>query len=541
MGKRQSEKTRQRQADERPEIRLGESPVLRVTLPFLAAFVGVSFFSRIRSSPSLWEYYLGAAGILAVWLVVLLWRSVETRRMLVVEFIPRRSHYVQACVQGFIFFYWGWYWRQVYDSAPLIISQLLFAYAFDSLLCWSRREKWVLGFGPFPIIFSLNIFLWFKDDWFYLQFVMIAVGFLAKEFIRWQRDGKSTHIFNPSAFSLGLFAILLVATRSSDLTVGQQIASTLFMPPKIYVVLFLLGLLAMYFFSTTLIAACAAITLFGLSAVYLKMTGVYWFLDSDIPIAVFLGLHLLVTDPATSPRTLPGKAIFGTIYGILVFTSYGFLASLGVPTFYDKLLPIPLLNLMVPLIDRFVSSTSFERLASRSPLNAVAPRTLNLAFMSVWIVFFITMNQTGHADDAHPGKRVPFWQQACAEGRVNACRNLVTVEDAYCTSGSAWACSELGANLLEGKVVARDTDRAARLIAFACQSGRAEACTNSMFAIGGMAGAAGFELLRGDPAAEDYKILLRGGKAPFAPMSQEELFGMACQQGWETACQEKAL
>ena len=539
MGKRQSEKTRQKQ-DQRPEVRIGESPILRVTLPFLAAFAGISLVSRIRSNPEFAQYFYIAAGAMAVWLVVLLWHTLQGRRCLSVEFIPRRSHYVQACVQGFIFFYWGWYWRPVYDSFPLILSQLLFAYVFDSLLCWSRRDKWVLGFGPFPIIFSLNIFLWFKDEWFYLQFVMIAVGFLAKEFIRWQRNGKSTHIFNPSAFSLGLFALLLVATKSSDLTVGQQIASTLFMPPQIYVVLFLLGLLAMYFFSTTLIAAGAAVTLFGLSALYLQMTGVYWFLDSDIPIAVFLGLHLLVTDPATSPGTLPGKAIFGVLYGILVFTSYEFLASLGVPTFYDKLLPIPLLNLTVPFIDRLVSSRPFERMASRSPLSGLAPRTLNLAFMSVWILFFVTMNQTGHAGDTHRGKQVPFWQQACAEGRVNACRNLVTVEDAYCTSGSAWACGELGANLLEGKIVAPDAGRAARLIAFACQRGRSEACTNSMFAIGGGVGASGFELLRGEPTAEDYVILLRGGKAPFAPMSQSELFGMACQQGWETACQKKS-
>src|SRR5439155_7612377 len=132
-------------------------------------------------------------------------------------------------------------------------------YAFESLLSWSRREKWTLGFGAFPIIFSTNIFLWFKDDWFYLQFVMIAVGFLAKEFIRWNREGKLTHIFNPSAFSLSLFSFVLVVTRNSDLTLGNSIAGTLFMPPKIYIFLFMLGLIAMYFFSTTLVAASAAV------------------------------------------------------------------------------------------------------------------------------------------------------------------------------------------------------------------------------------------------------------------------------------------
>jgi hypothetical protein len=41
-------------------------------------------------------------------------------------------------------------------------GQLLFAYAFDMLLGWSRRERYTLGFGPFPVIFSINLFLWFR-------------------------------------------------------------------------------------------------------------------------------------------------------------------------------------------------------------------------------------------------------------------------------------------------------------------------------------------------------------------------------------------
>ena len=75
------------------------------------------------------------------------------------------------------------------------------------LLSWSRRDTYTLGFGPFPIIFSTNLFLWFRQDWFYLQFVMIAVGFAAKEFIRWNKDGRQTHIFNPSSFTLTIFSL----------------------------------------------------------------------------------------------------------------------------------------------------------------------------------------------------------------------------------------------------------------------------------------------------------------------------------------------
>ena len=66
----------------------------------------------------------------------------------------------------------------------------------------------------------------------------------------------------------------------------------------------------MYFFSITPVTASAAATLFGASALYSAVTGVPYFLDSEIPSAVFLGLHLLVTDPSTSPRTPFGRSDF---------------------------------------------------------------------------------------------------------------------------------------------------------------------------------------------------------------------------------------
>ena len=103
-----------------------------------------------------------------------------------------------------IFVYWGWYWPPVYESAYLIAAQLVFAYAFDMLLGWSRRDTYTLGLGPFPVIFSINLFLWFTPDWFWLQLLMVAAGFAAKELVRWRRDGRDVHIFNPSSFPLAV-------------------------------------------------------------------------------------------------------------------------------------------------------------------------------------------------------------------------------------------------------------------------------------------------------------------------------------------------
>src|SRR5882672_1807748 len=113
------------------------------------------------------------------------------------------------------------------DAAALIAAQIVFAYAFDMLLSWNSGRTYTLGFGPFPVIYSTNLFLRFQDNWFYFQFLMVAVGFLAKAFIRWEKDGRRTHVFNPSSFTLALFGVVLIATRASDITWGEGIATQL--------------------------------------------------------------------------------------------------------------------------------------------------------------------------------------------------------------------------------------------------------------------------------------------------------------------------
>jgi hypothetical protein len=258
---------------------------------------------------------------------------------------------------------------------------------------------------------------------------MVAVGFLGKEFVRWHRDGRQVHVFNPSAFSLGLFSLVLIATGTTHLTWGQEIATTLTLAPRIYLVLFLLGLVVMYFFSITLVAGTAAATLFGLSALYSAWSGVPYFVDSEIPAAVFLGLHLLITDPSTSPRTRLGKALFGSLYGVGVFGLYSILGAAGAPTFYDKLLCVPLLNLSVRGIDVAVARFRETR-ADADPAGTWTSARLNLAHMAVWIVFFGSMAATGRTDGRHAGDSVPFWQNACAQDLRGSCERMVQIEAA---------------------------------------------------------------------------------------------------------------
>lgn len=467
-----------------------------------------------------------AATVLLAWLgiLALLLRSAESGPTFQIQL--RKQHYLQALVQLSVFAYWGYYWRPVYDHALLMVAQLFFAYACELLLAWSRRRDYVLGFGPFPIIFSINLFLWFKDDWFYLQFVMIAVGIMGKEFVRWRRDGNSVHIFNPSAFSLGLFSLILIITNTTDLSWGQKIASTLTLAPHIYLFLFLVGLVVMYFFSITLIAAMAAAVLFGLSALYAWLGGVPYFIDSEIPAAVFLGLHLLITDPSTSPRSVLGKTIFGALYGIGVFALYALLTALEVPTFYDKLLCVPLLNLSVIVIDKI--ALQLQRFPGlRFAHRPAVPGSANLGLMACWTVFFMTMTLMGKTDGRHVGDQLPFWQQACVDNRGDACRRLLQLESTYCADNSAWACNELGIHYREGEITTADADLAYRFFARGCEARFQAACFNLLDET---------SHLRDDPHELDLRLLLRERGPNLMAMSKTDLYQRACEHGWNFAC-----
>ncbi len=499
----------------------------RVPFALAIALALMSLAPRVQSSAALVWSFSGAAASLLIWLAYLLFNSRSSKQERVFSVLLRPQHYIQATVQLAVYAYWGYYWRPVYDHAWLILAQLLFAYAFDMLLAWSRRREYSLGFGPFPIILSINLFLWFRDDWFYMQFLMIAVGFMGKEYVRWQRDGRSSHIFNPSAFALGLFSVVLIATNTSSLTWGQEIASTLTLAPNVYSFLFLIGLIVMYFFSITLVAGMAAITLFGFSALYSASTGTPYFLDSEIPAAVFLGLHLLITDPSTSPRTPLGKTLFGVFYGLGVFGLYSLLGALGAPTFYDKLLCVPLLNLSVIAIDRAVRSIRSESVLNVWRLDWFGGRA-NLAHMSIWIAFFASMSLLGKTDSKHQGDSLPFWQQACISGLPNACDRLLQLEATYCGDNAAWACNELGVHYREGKVTEVNAELSLGYFSRGCELKFRAACLNLLDT----------NLVARDvPHELDLRLLLREGGQNLMTQSVEELYDRACIHEWKFACE----
>jgi len=469
-----------------------------------------------------------------VWGLGLFLQARRAGRMLSLEIQLRRQHYLQACAQSSVLLYWGWSWPPVYSWLPFILAQLLFAYAFDLLLNWSRRDVAVLGFGQFPIVLSINLFLWFKPDWFVLQFGLVALGLVAKEFIRWNRDGRSAHVFNPSSFPLAVYSVVLLATGSSGITWGQEIATTQFYPPHMYLFLFLVGIPGQFFFGVASMTMSAVIATFVFGRLYFAATGIYFFYDSYIPIAVFLGMHLLFTDPSTAPRTEFGRILFGTLYGLSTVVLYQALGMAGLPTFYDKLLQVPILNLSVRAIDRL--ALALPRLDPAKIGRALGPRARNLAYISIWATVFLGLSVTQAVGDDHPGQWLPFWTRACDDGRSYACPYLADLEVDLCNRGSGWACNEAG--LMHVALARSGEDRrrldsagAAHVFSRGCDLGVRAACANYR-----ILGAGKEDYAIAKPNLEDYPILLRGSKGEVWEREPSVLYAMACRQGWPDTC-----
>ena len=524
--------------------RLEEPPPRRLCLNWQAlllpcgAAVGVAAFGLlgvVRQSPTLLWSMIAAAASLMAWAGLLLARTVRTQRPLAIDVSLRKQHYLQACAQASVLLYWGWHWPQVYASAHLIAAQLLFAYAFDMLLSWSLRGTYTLGFGPFPVVFSINLFLWFRPDWFYLQFLMVALGFAAKDLIRWERDGRRAHIFNPSSFPLAVVSLALLATGMSDATWGNEIAVTQFFPPHMYLWLFLIGLPGQFFFGVTSMTMSAVVTTYVFGLAYVAATGTYFFYDSYIPIAVFLGMHLLFTDPSTSPRTELGRIMFGVLYGLSAVALYQILGAVGLPTFYDKLLQVPILNLSVKGIDRAARSKWLRAIDPAAIGRALSPRQRSVAYMAIWAGVFTAMSGAQGVGDRHPGQWVPVWQQACRSGQPRACAYLFNLQSIFCNAGSGWACNELavGYPTEGGARRERWLDSADALASFerGCRLGFRPACRNLELL---RAGAASPE--SAPPTLQDYPIILRGSKGEITDRSAISLYAAACRQGWPDTC-----
>ncbi|MBW3554309.1 MAG: hypothetical protein KY466_12395 [Gemmatimonadetes bacterium] len=505
----------------------GRAPRHVLALPIAAALalLAEALWPPIREDPRTLAAFIGAAGTLALWTG---WLHVAARRAgrrLVLQRAIHKHHWVQALAQLAVLTYLALHLRYLFGYFPLIAAQLLFAYGVDSLLTWSRRDAYRLGFGPFPVVLSINLFLWFRPEWFHWQFAMVLVGYLAKEFIRWNRDGRSAHIFNPSSFPLAVFSLALLLTGTTGLTFGPELATAYSRPPNIYLVIFLAALPGQILFGVARMTLAAAVTMYLIATAYFEATGLHLFFDTAIPVPVFLGMHLLLTDPSTSPRSELGRLGFGALYAIGTFGFYLLLSAVGAPTFFDKLLPLPLMNLMVRRIDRLAASKPLAWLDPGRLGRGASRLGRNVAYTALWAAAFVGLSGAQAIGDRHPGQALPLWDRACAEGSARACGYALLRKATFCANRSGWGCNAWGIQLRRS---GRPADRA---FARGCELGFDPACENV-----GRTGVPADALARARPTLADLPIVL-SGKIPVRARDPEALYAIACEQGWPGTCE----
>jgi hypothetical protein len=207
---------------------------------------------------------------------------------------------------------------------------------------------------------------------------------------------------------------------------------------------------------------------------------------------------------------------------------YELLGRAGLPTFYDKLLQVPLLNLSVKVIDRVaVHQVMFGR--------SLLPRQRNMAYIGIWTAVFVALSATEGVGDGHPGQWLPFWRQACEDGRSYACPYLADLQLGACNRGSGWACNEAGlldiALSRSGEDLRRlDPAGAAEPLNRGCDLGFEVACRNLHILTSGGA------LTSAPPKLKDYPIILRGSKGDIGEQTPSALYALACREGWPDTC-----
>lgn len=509
---------------------------LLIPCAIAAALAAFLLDPGVRGTPgALWTFVAAAGGIL-LWTGWLYASRRERDEELALEVVIRTPHWMQTLAQGALLVWWGLYVDMVQLWAPMILAQLLLAVAIEGLFAWTRRGRYSLGLGVVPVIFSVNLFLWFTGPWFFFQFAMVVLVYAGKEFIRWQLGGHSRHIFNPSALALSVAAVLLIATGRTDITLGIEIAQSQFIPPYMFLVIFLAAVPAQLLFGVAMMTMPAVLTILGFGLLYQSATGIYFFYDAFIPVSVFLGLHLLFTDPATSPRSDGGRIMFGLIYGTGVIASAAMLDAIGAPNFYDKLLPVPILNILAPRLDRAANFLGERLPAVIGRLQNPATARRRLATVALWGTTFAAMSSTGGVGDNHPGQYYPTWRTACEAGNERACNYSGVMLQNFCDLGSGWACNEFGVLLVR---LDRDFVGAAGELERSCRLEYGPGCENLQGLASGderlAQGAGAFQ--RGEPPPREMPILLRGSKGPVTERDPEALRALGCERGWaELGC-----
>lgn len=257
-------------------------------------------------------------------------------------------------MQGSVYWYLSRNSEAVAHYAPYILLQLGFAFVIDILISALRYKSIRIGFSVFPIVLSINLFLWFKPSYFYLQLLTITLAITLKHVWTWTWDGKRSHIFNPSGIALAVASVIaLIMGARQSMLLESIIDAYQASRPDVFLFVLAVGLISQSLGRVIFVSAGTLMTLFSLSVLSIGLTGMPLMNHPWIDPSVFVGITLLVTDPSTTPKRWPAQLVAGGLYAVALLGFYGLLSALQEPGYFAKVLAVPLVNLTAPYFDRW--------------------------------------------------------------------------------------------------------------------------------------------------------------------------------------------
>jgi hypothetical protein len=226
-----------------------------------------------------------------------------------------------------------------------VIHQIIFGYLFLFLLsCWLNK-KFKVSFSPAAAILSANLFIWFSSKVYFFHYVLIVIALLGKTFITRNVNGVEKHIFNPSGFVSNIAAVticLLQINYIHEYVYATQMGANFLWMPHFDLVVFLASCLSLWSPNMYMVAIGAISTMWITEVLSIGFFGKGFTTETPRG-SILLGIALLITDPATAPRSKTGQFLYGAGYAFTIFGSFIILAYKEWQMYFVKVfLVIPL-------------------------------------------------------------------------------------------------------------------------------------------------------------------------------------------------------
>ena len=322
----------------------------------------------------------------------------EALEKIISPVILTRAVFVQILVQLSIYLYWGKFNLAAITRLPLVFHQICFGYLFVFLLSHLKGKKFKLSFSTAAAILSANLFVWFSSHIYYSHYALIVIALTAKTFITIKVNGEERHIFNPSGFASNIAAVVIslitVGYIQNNIYASQMGANFLWLP-NFDTFVFLASCISLWAPNMYLvpIACIITMTMFELwSDHYYGMS----FTTETPRGSILLGITLLITDPATAPRSKTGQFLYGVGYAFSIFISFIIIAYFNFQMYFVKvffLIPLNLLSYRIDLIGQWIETNFLSKIKFQWPEKK---RKMLLAYM------FVSFLSTAFLSFRHP-------------------------------------------------------------------------------------------------------------------------------------------